>query len=73
MDIQLEKIELVKLLLNTNNPQIIQSIKNIINSSKPFDFWDELSHNQQLEIKQGSKEIIDGNIVEYESFMKHHR
>jgi len=73
MDIQLEKIELIKLLLNTDNPKIIQSIRDIFNSSKSVDFWDELSYNQQLEIKQGSKDIIEGKTNEYESFMANHR
>ena len=73
MDIQLEKIELIKLLLNTDNPKIIQSIKDIFNNSKSIDFWDKLSYNQQLEIKQGSKDIIEGKTNEYESFMVNHR
>jgi len=73
MDIQLEKIELIKLLLNTDNPKIIQSVKDIFNNSKSIDFWDKLSYNQQLEIKQGSKDIIEGKTSEYESFMVNHR
>jgi len=73
MDIQLEKIELIKLLLNTDNPKVIQSIRDIFNNSKSIDFWDKLSYNQKLEIKQGSKEIIEGKTSEYESFMANHR
>ncbi len=73
MDIQLEKIKLIKLLINTNNPQIIQSIKDVFNRSESIDFWDKLSHNQQLEIKQGSKEIAEGNVIDYEAFMESHR
>jgi len=43
MDIQSEKIEFVKLLLNTSTPSIIQSIKNVFSKSKPEDFWCELT------------------------------
>lgn len=43
MNIQAEKIELVKLLLDTENPKIIESIKNIFKREKTDDFWDDLS------------------------------
>lgn len=43
MNIQAEKIELVKMLLDTENPEIIESIKNIFKKENSSDFWDELS------------------------------
>src|SRR5690606_21067681 len=41
LDNPAEKIELVKMLLNTDNPRIIQSIKEILIKEKSKDFWDE--------------------------------
>ena len=73
MNIQAEKIELAKLLLNTNNPKIIESIKQIFKKEKSLDFWDELSEEQQAEINQSIEEIINGNTTDYESFMTNHR
>ena len=73
MNIQTEKLELMKLLLNTENPKIIQSIKQIFRKERTLDFWDELSSEQQLEIKQGSSEIEKGNSSDYDSFMSKHR
>jgi len=73
MDIQTEKLELIKLLLNTDNPGIIQSIRQIFQKEKTTDFWDELSSEQQLEIKQGSSEIEQGKFSDYDSFMSKHR
>jgi len=73
MNIQAEKIELAKLLLNTNNPKIIQSIKQIFEEEKPADFWDELTVDQQVEIKQATSEIEDGNVQDYDSFMSNNR
>ena len=43
MNIQAEKIELVKMLLDTENPKIIESIKKIFKKAKTADFWDDLS------------------------------
>lgn len=73
MDIQTEKIELAKLLLNTNNPRIIQSIKNIFKKEESADFWDELTSEQRQEIKTAQKQIKEGECTDYESFMGKHR
>lgn len=73
MDIQTEKIELAKLLLNTNNPKIIQSIKQIFKKEKTADFWDELTSDQKKEIRTARKEIKDEKSSDYESFMTKHR
>lgn len=73
MNIHLEKIELAKLLLNTDNPSVIQSIKDILKKAKTSDFWDTLSSDQQKEIKEASLEIENGETVDYENFMSKHR
>ncbi|MGH1387937.1 hypothetical protein [Kordia sp.] len=73
MNIQAEKIELLKLLLDTNNPTIIQSIKEIFEKQKSTDLWDELSAEQKTEIKEAAAEIENGNVTDYNSFMVKHR
>ena len=73
MNIQSEKIELAKMLLNTNDPKIIRSIKQIFKKERSTDIWDELSKEQQAEINQGIFEIENGDIVDYDSFMAKHR
>ncbi|WP_339882238.1 hypothetical protein [Polaribacter vadi] len=73
MDIQAEKIQLAKMLLDTQNPKIIESIKNIFKREKTVDFWAELSLEQRNEIEKASIEIENGEITEYDSFMQKHR
>lgn len=73
MDIQAEKIQLAKLLLETENLNIIKSIKTIFKQNKEFDFWDELSAEQKDEIEKASIEIENGEITNYDSFMQKHR
>jgi len=73
MNIQVEKIELTKLLLNTNSPKILQRIKDILTPAQSEDFWDELSQEQQEEIKLGTQQILEGKITEYETYMAKHR
>lgn len=73
MDIQAEKIELVKMLLDTNDPGVIRSLKEVFRKKGSVDLWDELSVEQQQEIKQASSETRQGEGVEYESFIAKHR
>lgn len=73
MNIQAEKIEIMKLILETENPGIIESIKNIFNKSKTEDFWETLSNDQKVDILQGIKEIENGEVVDYENLMSKHR
>lgn len=72
MDIQAEKIELAKLLLNTNDPRIIESIKQIFKENTT-DFWDELTADQKKEIDTARREIREGKVSDYESFMSRHK
>ena len=73
MNIQAEKIEIMKMILETNNPKIIKSIKNIFRKSKENDFWETISQEQKDDILHGIEEIENGEIVDYEDFMKKHR
>jgi len=69
MDIQLEKIELIKLLQETENPAIITGIKKIFQIEEK-DFWDELTASQQSDILEGIREGEEGKIVPYQDVMK---
>jgi len=73
MNIQTEKIELAKLLLNTNNPKIIQAIKQIFKKENVSDFYDELSQTEKEEIKKASHEVNEGKTIDYNTFLEKHR
>lgn len=73
MDLQTEKIELAKLLLSTNDPDIIRSIKKIFKKETPTDFWDELNSDQKKEIETARRQIEDGNYTDYEVFISKYK
>lgn len=73
MDIQAEKIELVKLLLNTHNPSVISAVKSLLNKESTTDFWDDLSEGQKDEIHQADIEIKNGKTADFKSFIDSHR
>ena len=69
MDIQLEKLELIKLLVETDDQSIIASVKKIFSSNKK-DFWEELSQEQRDEIEESDRQIDRGEFVNFEEFMQ---
>jgi hypothetical protein len=73
MNIHAEKIEIMKMILDTDNPSILESVRNIFKRSTTADFWDTLPQEQKEDILQGIKDIENGEIVDYEDFMKQYR
>ena len=73
MNIQAEKIALAKMLLETDDPKIIESIKEIFKKEQSPDFWDSLSVEQREEIEKASLEIKNGEVTDYDTFMQKHR
>ena len=72
MDIQLEKLELIKMLADTDNPAIIKSVRKIFKKEKK-DWWGDLTDAQKEEIEEGERQIERGEFVLYEDMMKKHR
>ena len=69
MDIQLEKIEIMKLLLETENPLIIASIKKVFQKEQK-DFYHELSDEEKQGIDEGLEDIKNGRVVSYDDMKK---
>jgi len=63
MDIQSEKLELIKLLLETKDNAIIEAVKNIFKVQKE-DVWKQLSPEQQEEIDLRIQEANRGDQVD---------
>lgn len=69
MDIKLEKLEVMNMLKEINDPEIIKSVKKILTKSKK-DWWDDLTEEQKEEIRLGERQIENGEFSDFESFMK---
>ena len=61
------------MVLETDNPKILDSIKNIFKKQVPKDFWDAISKSEKDDILSGIQEIEKGEIVDYEELMSKHR
>jgi len=69
MNIETSKIELVKMILDLDNPEFVEELRNLL-SLKSSDFWDELSLNEKKEIRNGIKELDNGERVLFSDFLK---
>lgn len=72
MDIQLEKLELIKKLAETEDVSIIKSIKKIFSKEKK-DWWDDLTEAQKEDIAQSEIEFEKGEFTSFEDVMKKYR
>ncbi len=64
MDIQSEKLELIKMLLETDDKAIIEAVKNILKSKKK-EVWEKLTPEQQEEINIVIQKENRGDIVDF--------
>jgi hypothetical protein len=69
MDIKTTKLELVKMILGIENPQLINRLKKYL-EKETVDFWDELSESEKEEIKLGISQLNDGNKIAFDDFLK---
>jgi len=73
MNIQAEKLEIMRLILETDNPGILKSIKNIFKKKSQIDFWDTLPEDQKDDILKGIEEVNNGEVADYDEFIKRHK
>ena len=61
MNIETTKLELIHLLLQTQKESLIKKLKSVFEEEQ-VDWWNEMSENEQEEIKTGLKQA-DNNIL----------
>ena len=69
MDIQAEKIELVKRLLDTDDESVIQEVKDLF-TSREKDFWNDLPEHVKAGIERSRKQAEQGLLTPHEDLMK---
>jgi len=70
MNIEATKIELMKLLLNTQKISVLEKIKDIFRQESSLDWWEELSEEEHQEIEEGLSEFENGDIKSHKDIMK---
>jgi len=70
MDIKAEKIELIGLLLNTENFSLLSKIKKIFEQEKEDDFYNNLTDAQIASIERGLSQIEQGKVISHKEVRK---
>ncbi|PZV78053.1 hypothetical protein CLV31_11829 [Algoriphagus aquaeductus] len=65
MDIEIKK-SLIAAILQTENEEILEAIKNLLKIEDQADFWDQLSLEDQEAINEGIRQLDEGKSVSYE-------
>lgn len=69
MNLQAEKIELMKLILDTEDKTLIGEIKNLFKSQEK-DFWETLPEHVQAGIRKSQEELRSGKGIPFEDIEK---
>ena len=72
MDIQLEKLQAINMLEETNDPSMIKAVIKLLTEKKK-DWCDDLTDEQKEDIAQSALEFERGECISYEDLMKKYR
>ncbi|HBG87745.1 MAG TPA: hypothetical protein DEG09_04240 [Marinilabiliaceae bacterium] len=70
MNLQARKLELVQMILNTDRPNLLEKVSQILKQEEEADWWDELPISVQQAIEVGIKEADRGETTPHEEVMK---
>ena len=73
MNLEEKKLELVKLILDVDEPIILAQVESILLERDKVDWWDTLSQQEKETIKRGLKDMEDGNTIPHEKVMREAR
>jgi hypothetical protein len=69
MDTKTLKIELTRLILETENPELLNRVFNDLKKERT-DFWQDLSDDQKAEVEISRKQIKNGETEDWDSIIK---
>ncbi len=70
MNIETTKLELMKLLLNTQKESVLEKIKDIFQKESSQDWWEEMNEEEQQDIEVGLKEAQNDRVKSHQDVMK---
>ncbi|MCJ8208160.1 hypothetical protein MUY27_00480 [Mucilaginibacter sp. RS28] len=69
MDLQAEKIALVKKILDVEDPDILNEVKHVLEQEEG-DFWHYLPQHVKDGIEEGLRDVANGRYFSHEEVMK---
>ncbi len=72
MNIQAQKIELVKMILNIKDKNVLNNFIQLVKVSKE-DWWDKISDSERVAIEEGLAELDKGLGIPHKEVMKKYK
>lgn len=72
MGIQQQKVELARMVLSTDDEQLIKKVRQVFTEAET-DLWDELSDRQQEIVKESIAQADAGKLTSHAEVMDRHR
>lgn len=69
MDIQAEKLNLIKWLAEVDEPAVIESVLELKNKQQE-DWWDQITDEEKADIEEGLAQADRGETVPHEEVMR---
>lgn len=70
MDIQSLKIELAQKILQTDKPDVLSRVEQLLKAENNDDWWEMLPPEIQETISLGLKDVEDGNLLSHEQVVR---
>ena len=65
-----EKLHIIQWIAGLKDKTVLSKIKKLKDSTKPSDWWDEISNAEKLSIERGLKDIKEGKIKSHTQVRK---
>ena len=70
INLQTKKLELVQMILNTDNPTVLAKVEAVFKKEKSADWWEEISEAERNAIEEGLAEADRGELIPNEEVTK---
>lgn len=70
MNIEATKLELMNLLLKTEKKSVLNKLKKVF-EEEHTDWFDEMSQEEQQEVKKGLEQANESELIDNETIMNH--
>lgn len=70
MDLKTKKLELVRLILNTEKAAVLEKVEAMLKKEVNSDWWDEIGEDEKNAIEESLAEADRGDFLSHEEVMK---
>ncbi|MFY9151617.1 MAG: hypothetical protein WAO52_06375 [Prolixibacteraceae bacterium] len=70
MNIQAEKLDLMRMILEINEPEVLEKVKNLLLKESKNENWDSLRTEQMDNILWGIDDIENDDTEDFDEFIK---